>query len=880
MLNIWTEKSGFSFGIIQERTIINQALPVTYQNDFDDSTNLNFQIITGSLPPGLRINQDRIVGTAFEVPRDTEYRFVIRASYNGQIADRTFFITVSGADTPDWRTPAGSLPVGPNDAYYILDSSYIDFQLSVVDSDTATGQQLQYFIPSGGGELPPGLILTDSGRIVGWVQPVLAPPLVDGNGAFDTGLYDKVAFDYGVRPSNGYDSYVFDSINFDFSTPSNPPRKLNRNYEFNVIVTDGDSYSSRKFRIYVVGDDFFRVDNTITQSGTGTFTADITYARAPQWTTPADLGVYRANNYKTFRLDVYDDEADFGLVLYNLEAVNPDISGIAYTTSTTENRVGSNKLRLKSVIGTPLVNHKIQFKEYVSGADDTVFTITEVIAISSTEYLLTVGGSLTKSILNDTLLYLGTASITPPGMQFDPSTAEIFGVLPYQTAITKIYRFTVNAIRNVGTDETASSKRTFTATILGEVDSTITWLTNADLGSIGANYISTLKVTAVTTVTDSPMLYSLKAGYLPNGLALNIDGEIVGKSVQFGTLDQLGLTRFFDQSPQIATKTFTTFDDGDTTIDRQYSFTVEARDIYGFSAITRTFILRIDTPNDRLYSNLTVRPFLKQDQRTTVKSFINDPSIFDIDAIYRPTDANFGIQKDLKMLVYSGIETKTAAQVVGVIGRNHKPKRFKLGDVKKAKANDPGTTNTVYEVLYLEVFDPLEINDKYLPNIIRTVGSQRNITVDQNNEFYQGPGFDQINPYWDRPIPLDATIDRNDIFVGDPDTEFKFPASISIWRKRIESLGIKERNYMPLWMRTIQDGTVQELGYVKAIPLCYCKPGRADDILLNIRNYLKNNTNFSFNKIDYVIDRYIIDSVTGYNEDKYIVFRNDRTTIT
>ena len=232
------------------------------------------------------------------------------------------------------------------------------------------------------------------------------------------------------------------------------------------------------------------------------------------------------------------------------------------------------------------------------------------------------------------------------------------------------------------------------------------------------------------------------------------------------------------------------------------------------------------------------------------------------------------------MLVYSGIETKTAAQVVGVIGRNHKPKRFKLGAVKKAKANDPGTTNTVYEVLYLEVFDPLEINDKYLPNIIRTVGNQRNITVDQNNEFYQGPVFDQINPYWDRPIPLDATIDRNDIFVGDPDTEFKFPASIAIWRKRIESLGIKERNYMPLWMRTIQDGTVQELGYVKAIPLCYCKPGRADDILLNIKNYLKNNTNFSFNKIDYVIDRYIIDSVTGYNEDKYIVFRNDRTTIT
>jgi hypothetical protein len=79
---------------------------------------------------------------------------------------------------------------------------------------------------------------------------------------------------------------------------------------------------------------------------------------------------------------------------------------------------------------------------------------------------------------------------------------------------------------------------------------------------------------------------------------------------------------------------------------------------------------------------------------------------------------------------------------------------------------------------------------------------------------------------------------------------------------------------MPLWMRSIQEGQVQELGFVKAIPLCYCKSGRADDILLNIKN-----SDFDFSQIDYVIDRYIIDSVTGYGDDKYIVFRNDRTTI-
>ena len=79
---------------------------------------------------------------------------------------------------------------------------------------------------------------------------------------------------------------------------------------------------------------------------------------------------------------------------------------------------------------------------------------------------------------------------------------------------------------------------------------------------------------------------------------------------------------------------------------------------------------------------------------------------------------------------------------------------------------------------------------------------------------------------------------------------------------------------MPLWMRTIQEGQVQELGYVKAVPLCYCKPGEADDILLNIKN-----SGFDFNQIEYTVDRYIIDSVVGYSKDKYIAFKNDRTTI-
>jgi len=776
-LSVWTEHSGYSFGTIQERTSINQLLPVV--------GTATYSVISGKLPPGLRIVDDAIIGSAFEVPRSTEFKFVVRASYNNEISDRTFAITVDGADQPVWQTAAGSLPVGPNNVYYILDSSYIDFQLLATDPDTAAGQRLKYFIASKEGTLPPGLVLTDSGRIVGWVQPALVIPETAGNGFFDTTVYDAVAFDFGYRSSNGYDSYIYDTAIFDYSTPSLSPKKLNRNYEFIVTITDGDTEVKRKFKIYVVGDDYFRADNTVTTAGSGSFMVDATYVRAPIWVTPANLGVRRANNYQTIRLDTYED-LDLGPIVYSLDATNPD----------------------------------------------------------------------------------STVSILPPGMQFDQGTAEIFGVVPYQPAITKTYHFTVTAMRLSDRAETATSKRTFTVQVLGEVESVMGWVTGSNLGNIESNLISMLSVTASSTITESVILYVKTSGTLPPGLILELDGEITGKVSQFNLNGDQGLITFDASNFSL--------DAGTTTVDRVYSFTVEARDILGYSAISRTFSLTITTPNNRLYSNITAKPYLKLDQRELFKNFIRNSNIFDATAIYRPGDSNFGIQNDLKMIVYSGIETKTAAQVVSVVGQNHRKKRFKIGDVKKAQAKVTGTNNLLYEVIYLDVIDPLEIGNKTLD--LAEAGPIDPIltTVDQTNIYFNGP-FDTPTRFWGRPQPYSVTADRSDVY---PDGEFRQPASISLWRRRIEQLGLHDRNYLPLWMRTIQDGSVQELGFVSAIPLCFCKVGRGDDIMLNIKNYLKTTPDFSFNKIDYVIDRYIIDSVTGDTTDKYIVFRNDRTIIT
>jgi hypothetical protein len=75
-------------------------------------------------------------------------------------------------------------------------------------------------------------------------------------------------------------------------------------------------------------------------------------------------------------------------------------------------------------------------------------------------------------------------------------------------------------------------------------------------------------------------------------------------------------------------------------------------------------------------------------------------------------------------------------------------------------------------------------------------------------------------------------------------------------------------------MRSIPAGQKEQLGYILAVPLCFCKPGTADNILLNIEF-----SGFNFNDLDYTVDRLTISAVTGYSSDKYLIFRDDRITV-
>ena len=65
-ISLWNIPNGSRIGLLLERTPIEISLPVV--NGYAD---IELEVISGHLPPGTRIVNTKIVGTPFEVPRDT-----------------------------------------------------------------------------------------------------------------------------------------------------------------------------------------------------------------------------------------------------------------------------------------------------------------------------------------------------------------------------------------------------------------------------------------------------------------------------------------------------------------------------------------------------------------------------------------------------------------------------------------------------------------------------------------------------------------------------------------------------------------------------------------------------------------------------------------
>jgi hypothetical protein len=980
MAQLWTVNPGHNLGTYQESITQTIALPIT--------TGCTLSLISGKLPGGLRISGDNLLGTPFEVNRLKTFRFVLRAVKGNDKEDITLQITIDGADSPVWVTNEGPLPIGPNNRFYILDSSPLDFQLQVIDPDLPAGDTIEYFIADNDGELPPGITLgRTTGKLTGVVDPILALEKRSSSGYFDSNVYGSFPFDFGVKSANGFESYYYDTTFYDYAVPTRSPKKLNRYYEFTVSASDNIVIAKRKFQIYLVGDDFLRSDNTIMQLATGLFTADNTYLRAPVWLTPSDLGYRRANNYVTLFLDVYDPTSNTGIISFTVKDSNADgsastlppgmsidstsgeIAGrIPYQPAvTTEYKFTIEALRQigsKETTSTESLANNIGVGETWSGADNVAFSdfadslfnglgatgwivfnevpVTQADSGDNKSYkainiidksVWTIeNGRVTSTATDkaDTKIEVGSVdylrgSFLGTIANVGYKTYDAFGATVANKVVTmSFYSFTKRTTSLF--NPTVAKDKEFTVKLLGEVESAITWNTLATLGNLRANFVSTLNVSATSSVPNAVVLYTLDSGKLPPGLTLAIDGQLQGKVNQFGEPGKPGLTTIDKATTQ------TTFDGATTTIDRSYVFTIKAQDQFQFSATTRTFTITTTDPDDTLYSSVSMVPLLKQAQRNTFRNFISDPTIFTPASIYRPNDDSFGLQPQIKMLAYAGIETKSIGEFVAAVAKNHKRKKYRLGAVKKAVAKNPGSNSSVYEVIYVDVIDPAEPDvGKGKTKTDFTIQTNNEVTVDQiqysvtddNTGVGTGQGFfdlglrggdglspantgtisfytrigpvsfasggsitvelqdgttissqsidDSISsdPLRLRPITNTIKIDSDAIKISDSNDQRKYISNITNMRDRIRAIGKNLREFYPLWMRTAQTAGQAELGFKLAIPLCYCRPGEADSIILNI-----NNSNFNFKQLDIEIERYNIDSTDGNSNEQYVPFAN------
>ena len=732
---VWKTTAG-KIAIINEQSFYSFQLAA----EDADSTALTYSKIAGTLPPGIELTTGGVLqGVPSEVATRSLYNFVVRVSDGTNIADRTFSLQVTGADAPVIETTAGQLDLSDSTKptyKWILDGSYIEYQIEASDTDTAAGQTLVYDIS--GGALPPGVTMTTSGFISGTVL------LADDERYGAIGGYDDSTVGYAFDDSP-YDPTVYST-------------SRSVNYEFTIRVTDGTTSVEQINSIFVFTADFWRVDNnriSVDQNVYDGFplVMSLSANRRPVFLTPSNLGTFRHDNQCVIKIDVVDFD--------------------------------------------PLQ--------------------------ASLEYSI-VGGAL------------------PTGLSIDLTTGEIYGALPTQAAIESEYSFTVRANRTPLAGVTVFTDKTFTMTVIGNIDVGIAFLTGSDLGTITPGIPSLLSVAAEAAEANRVLIYNITKGSLPPGLSLSSQGNIIG---------QVDLTEF-----KILDDSATSFD---------YSFTVNVSDQYQSAAANKEFSITVNLPYSVEYGNMSAQGMLSNRVNSVPDadlfySIAQDPNINNDDIIFRSEDPAFGVRQTADMLLIAGLQHQTLTTLQQVMEENHEPKTLYFGDVKTAVARQNGVTK--YEVVYIEMVDNLVNNagvsvpksitlrsDIRRP-LLGPVADGSRITADNEDDYTVttdgGLSFSISGSKLRYAHPLSADLGT---------FEKIFPNAIANMRSVMKNLGQKEFVHLPLWMRTSQDSSGVPLGYKPVIVLAYCKPGQSALVRRRILD-----KNIDFKKIVFRIDRYVVNA--------------------
>lgn len=256
---------------------------------------VRYLIIAGALPRGVQLTKNGLIsgvaqaiaslqGVPSQVPRTVTSKFAVRAYtekvVNGvilpdRLADRTFEISVSGENRPEFVTPAGNVGT-------YIDGEAVIIQIQTIDNDPGDSQYMRV----ASGALPPGLTISPGGLITGHIVPNVP---VDAQAGYS-------------RDNQGFSTYPFDFT----------PISTELNYQFQLEVTDGKESDLRTYEILVYNRNAMTGDNTVLTSDNTFITADISVLTTPFIVNdvPANIGTYRCDNFFAYRFIGEDFDGD------------------------------------------------------------------------------------------------------------------------------------------------------------------------------------------------------------------------------------------------------------------------------------------------------------------------------------------------------------------------------------------------------------------------------------------------------------------------------------------------------------------------------------------------------------------------------------------
>lgn len=379
----------------------------------------------------------------------------------------------------------------------------------------------------------------------------------------------------------------------------------------------------------------------------------------------------------------------------------------------------------------------------------------------------------------------------PPNYILDNKNGILYGNIPYLPIYSQRYNFFIKIVKNDALRQQSTFiNQEFTFLIKGQIDNALSFNSDYDLGSINLGYLSELQVKASHEISGLNVKYQLIQGALPSGLSLGSDGSIIGR-VNYNA--ELG----------------------------PYNFRIRASDIYN-QVIEKDFVLSVTKYDNIQYTQIYTKPFLNRNARYDYSVFISDPNIFPRSLIYRPDDPNFGVQENIILHLEYGIQQVNLGDYLEAMAQGFYRKKLWFGNVKSSIAKDE-YGNHVYDVVYIEIVDPLKnVSEVFSENL-------------------------------------------TDIYV--------YPNSINEMRRSLELVEINssivkvDEFQLPKWMRTPQPFTGLSLGYTLSVPLCYTLPGSSDLIIKKIKD-----SDFKFDKINFEIDRLIVNDNLSVPGPKYLIF--------